>query len=173
MNSTFGMFYYALLPSYLAFVDWPKAPLQVRYDEDHGLWGRSLKLLRQLDTAGTFNWVPFDSGEKEEAIPQLYPRKRLLLLDHGKSYSGFEALKRILLFTPFLYFFYVDLLGRQPHFFQYHRWLAAAVLAVFTPFLSPAGEAAYNWMMSRRSSSLARVTEEKNCKKEMIVSGQN
>jgi hypothetical protein len=173
MNSTFGMFYYAMLTSYLAFVEWPKAPLQVQYDEDHGLWGRSLKLLQRLDTATIFNWTAFDSVQKENGVLRPRPQRRLLLLDRGKSYSGFVAFKRILLFTPFVYLSYVILLGRQPHFFQYHRWLAAAILAVFTPFLSPVGEAVYDRIVSRRRSSSARVSEEKGCNEEMIVGGQN
>jgi hypothetical protein len=147
--------------------------LQVQYDEEHTLWGRSLRLLQRLDTDGTFNWVPFGFRQKENGVLQPHPHGRLLLLDDGKSYSGFAALKRILLFTPFVYFSYTILLGRQPHFFQYHRWLAAAVLAAFTPFLTPVGEAAYNWILSRRRSSSAGVSEEKDCKEEMIVGGQN
>ena len=175
MNSTFGMFYYAMLASYLAFVEWPRAPLQVRYDEDHGPWGRSLTRLQRLDTGRVFNWIAFDSNQKENGVlqPHPHPPGRLLVLDDGKSYSGFAALKRILLFTPFVYFSYVILLGRQAHLLQYDRWLAGAALAVFTPFLTPVGQAAYDWIVSRRRWTSTGVSEEKSCKEEMIVGGQN
>jgi hypothetical protein len=131
MNSTFGMFYYAMLASYLAFVDWPTLPLEVRFDEAKVPWSKARRLLERLRAAGIFAWKPRDSSQKLEA-----GSRGLLVMDRGKSYWGLAAVKRVLLFTPLTYFSYVILLGRQPHFFQYHRWLAAGVLALFTPYLS-------------------------------------
>jgi hypothetical protein len=148
MNSTFGMFYYAMLSSYLAFVDWPALPLQVRYDEARAPWGKARRLLERLDTAGIFEWKPLARNEKPE-----YSSRDLMVVDRGKSYWGFVAIKRVLLFTPVTYFSYVILLGRQPHLFQYHRWAAAGVLAFFTPFLSPLFGAGYQWISKSRPSS--------------------
>jgi hypothetical protein len=146
MNSTFGMFYYAMLASYLAFIDWPTLPLEVRYDEAKAPWSR---LLERLDTAGIFEWNTLTPKEALERGSH-----DLVVVDRGKSYRGFVALKRVLLFTPLTYFCYVILLGRQPHFFQYHRWAAAGVLALFTPFLAPLFGVGYRWIRNSRPSTI-------------------
>src|SRR5262249_54343260 len=44
MNTTFGMFYYATLASYLSFVDWPLRPGIVLYDGDCGFCDRTRRL---------------------------------------------------------------------------------------------------------------------------------
>jgi hypothetical protein len=146
MNSTFGMFYYAMLASYLAFVDWPTLPLEVRYDQAKAPWRR---VLERLDTSGIIAWTPLTADEALERGSH-----DLLVVDRGKSYRGFVALKRVLLFTPLTYFCYVILLGRQPHFFQYHRWAAAGVLALFTPFLAPLFGVGYRWIRNSRPSTI-------------------
>jgi hypothetical protein len=146
MNSTFGMFYYAMLASYLAFVDWPTLPLEVRYDQAKAPWRR---VLERLDTSGIIAWTPLTADEALERGSH-----DLLVVDRGKSYRGFVALKRVLLFTPLTYFCYVVLLGRQPHFFQYHRWAAAGVLALFTPFLAPLFGVGYRWIRNSRPSTI-------------------
>src|SRR5262249_372036 len=74
------------------------------------------------------------------------------LVGRNRVLSGFAAFKRILLLSPLAYVCYVILLARQPRFFQYHRWLAAAVLIFFTPFLTPLGEAAWRWLNRSRAS---------------------
>jgi hypothetical protein len=145
MNSTFGMFYYAMLASYLAFVDWPKPSLKVVYQKNLGSVGDLLRLLERLDIDKRFNWMPFYSLRDRSGLTEARPDKIFFLLDHDRVYRAFAALKRILLWSPATYFFFVILMGRQPHFFQYHRWLAAAVLVFFTPFLAFLGNWLYRW----------------------------
>jgi len=160
MNSTFGMFYYAMLASYLAFVEWPKPPLVVVYDNQR----RSLDSIRRffvwVDTAGQFTWVPFHSQPAPSDLALKQPQNSLLLLYQGKVLRGFAAFKRLLLWNPLFYFGYVILLGRQPRFFQYHRWVAVFVLAMFTPFLAFAGESAYQWILHRRQQFSGDPMEE-------------
>jgi hypothetical protein len=167
MNTTFGMFYYAMLASYLAFVEWPAMQLEVRYDPTSSRWDGARRILARLDTARVFRWVPYLSIQVDTRTGQASSGAILYLRDRDKSYFGFDALKRILLFTPFTYVCYVILLGRQPVFFQYHRWLAAAALVIFTPFISRVGP-----RKNPRSLTVARVSEEIDCK-EIIMGGQN
>ena len=144
MNSTFGMFYYAMLASYLAFVEWPEHPLEVRYDSEHRMCDAGRRLFSWFDMTGLFTWATLDSMHQHNLLSK--PRSCLLVMAKGKTYSGFDAFKRMLLWNPLAYFGYVILLGRQPRFFQYHRWLAAAVLVVFTPFLASLGRPFHPWM---------------------------
>lgn len=125
MNSSFGMFYYAMLASYLAFVDWPRPPLQVTCEPD-----LVARFLQRLDIPKIFEWACHTrEGSAEHG--------ELVLQERGRVYTGFSAFKRILLLSPAAYFALVIVLGRQPRVFQYHRWLAAAIVALFTPFLAP------------------------------------
>ena len=155
MNTTFGMFYYAMLASYLAFVDWPQRPFDVLYDDDGT--GRSLlRFLQFIDVNRLFTWkrlhVPLSAS---------CPKKRmnLVLLSCGEAYSGFAAVKRILLLSPVAYFGYVALLSRQPQFLQYHRWLAAAVLIPSLPFLESSIENTYRGIVYYFSSARRRKHE--------------
>ncbi len=148
MNSTFGMFYYAMLASYLAFVEWPQPPLEILYDDHPAMDDAVRRFFLRLDITSLFNWRPSPRASPLLSGSQLH--KTPLLLEGSRVHRGWGAFKRMLLLNPFAYFCYVILLGRQPHFFQYHRWLAAAVLAVFTPFLDPVGDAAYRWAARRR-----------------------
>jgi hypothetical protein len=138
MNSTFGMFYYAMLASYLAFVDWPAAPLLVFYPDGSRLgW-----FLQRLDIPRAFEWRPLAPTGGDTAWAPGLPDD-LTLSENGVVYAGFAALKRILFLSPAAYFAMVILLGRQPRAFPYHRWLAAAVVVLFTPFLSAFGQTIY------------------------------
>ena len=155
MNSTFGMFYYAMLASYLAFIDWPRPQLKVVYQDDLGYVARLLQLLERLDADRLFEWGPFSIAHEREAR-RASPYKILFVLDHEQIWRGLAALKRIMLLTPAAYFFAVILLARQPHFFPYLRWLAAMVFLFFTPFPGFISERVYRWAIHHGESPVAR-----------------
>jgi hypothetical protein len=159
MNSTFGMFYYAMLASYLAFVEWPKPPLQIDYQDDLGFVGGVLRWLERLDADKRFHWAPFSARDRN-GISGAQGDKVFFLIERSRIYTGFAAFKRVLLLSPATYFFFVVLLGRQPHWFQYHRWAAAAVLIFFTPFLAFLGESIYRWAI-HHGPGLPRATTSK------------
>ena len=150
MNSTFGMFYYAMLASYLAFVEWPHSSLQVAYNSDLGIIGTVLRFLQRVDVDRRFRWEPF-SAQDQNGISMARCYKVFFLLEGDRIYRGFAALKRVLLLSPVTYFVLVILLGRQPRWFLYHRWAAAAVLVLFTPFLAFIGERLYRWAIHHGS----------------------
>lgn len=151
MNSTFGMFYYAMLASYLAFVEWPKLSPEVAYQNDLGFVGAALRFLQRCDVDGRFQWAPFAVPE-QKGISQATCYKIFVVLDGSRIYRNFAAFKRVLLLSPVTYFLFVLLLGRQPRFFQYHRWVAAAMLVLFTPFLAFIGERLYRWAIRHGDS---------------------
>lgn len=132
MNSTFGMFYYAMLASYLAFVDWPAMPLKVNYEDKN----RLARFLQRLDVPKIFTWAPYPRGDGSQP-------DELVLVEGDRVYAGFSAFKRILLLSPVFYCAMVVLLARQPRAFLYHRWLAIVAVAFFTPFLAPLWQRLY------------------------------
>lgn len=132
MNSTFGMFYYAMLASYLAFVDWPSVPPKVTYEDRDRLGG----FLQRFDIPKIFEWTQRPLNDSPH-------RGEIVLMEGDRVYAGFSALRRILLLSPAFYCVMVVLLARQPHTFLYHRWLAACAVAFFTPFLAPLWERLY------------------------------
>lgn len=168
MNTTFGMFYYAVLASYLAFVRWPSRSFQVVYDDGNKV-GRFLK---HLDIPKLQHWVSLNLSQNQTANARgtLVPN-RLFLLESGRVYGGFEAVKRILILSPFAYFCLITLLAHQPHWFQYHRWLAAAVVGLFTPFLGWLGQWLYSVLAGRRCRVDAVLENERPAT--FVLHGQN
>jgi hypothetical protein len=162
MNSTFGMFYYAMLASYLAFVEWPERLPEVRYDSNYRMCNSAGRLFSWFDTAGLFTWTKEGSTHEDNLVSK--PRSCLLLVDNGNTYSGFDAFKKMLLWNPLAYFGYVILLGRQPRLFQYHRWFAAAVLIAFSPVLASLGRAVYRWGVHRQQLPTTATTKKSAAK---------
>src|SRR5262249_18636511 len=146
MNSTFGMFYYAMLASYLTFVEWPERPLEIRYDRSRGALAATQRFLSWFDTYGQLTWTPFELKQKGTITSGPQAKGCLVLLDRNRTFRGFEAFKGMVLWNPLAYFGYAILLGRQPRGFQYHRWLAAIVLLVFAPFLGSVVKACSEWI---------------------------
>lgn len=144
MNTTFGMFYYAMLASYLAFVEWPQGPFEVFYDEKDRRWRRITRFSQVIDVTKLFTWRPLHV-RANAFCPR--GRTRVLLLTCGKLYSGFSAFRLVLLLNPVVYFGYVILLSRQPRFLEYHRWLAAAVLIAFLPIVQTLIESAHSGLL--------------------------
>jgi hypothetical protein len=78
----------------LALVNWPALPVTVLYDPDHGFGRRARKFLQLWDLDGNFRWTP---------SPCVGSRTGLCLLAGEKTYSGFRALRMIVLLNPITY----------------------------------------------------------------------
>src|SRR5207302_3228650 len=91
MNSTFGMFYYAMLISYLAFVEWPEPRILVAYDSDSGSYDTIRRWLSRLDAERNFNWRPLRSGaDRLRAREQVFANK-LRVTWRGEWLTGASA----------------------------------------------------------------------------------
>jgi predicted DCC family thiol-disulfide oxidoreductase YuxK len=149
MNTTFGMFYYAMLISYLAFVEWPQPGAFVFYDNDCGFCDAARRWFQRSDPERTFEWKPLGSAIGHYGIPASELREKLHLVSRGKTFSGFSAFKVMVLYTPLAYLLYACIASLQARVPGY-RWLAIFVLAIFSPFMQAAGDKAYNWIARHR-----------------------
>jgi len=149
MNSTFGMFYYAMLISYLAFVEWPVSGAIVFYDSDCGLCEATRRWFMCSDPERTFHWAPIQAAVNRYGISGEILKEKLRLILRGKTFSGFSAFKALVLYNPLLYMLFACVACLQPRVPGY-RWLALAMIAIFSAPMTPIGEAAYNWVSRHR-----------------------
>jgi hypothetical protein len=155
---TFGLFFYGVLSSYLAFVKWPPLPMTVLYDAACEFCVKGRRLLEGIDLEDLFHWVPNQPGEPGHAPPEDSPHRTMQLIADGKTYAGFEALKMILLYNPVTYFvldvILVVLMASQLEWVRLREWIVVLVFLTFSPLFSPVGRAVYN-----RGARLRRRTE--------------
>ena len=149
MNSTFGMFYYAMLISYLAFVEWPKPGALVFYDGDCGFCDATRRWFVRSDPERGFNWVPLQSAVNRYGISTELLAEKLHLILCGKTFRGFSAFKVLVLYNPLMYMLFASIACLQPRVPGY-RWLAIAVIAIFSAPMRPIGESAYDWISRHR-----------------------
>jgi predicted DCC family thiol-disulfide oxidoreductase YuxK len=148
---TFGMFYYAMLASYLAFVSWPKEPLTVLYDGACAFCSRTQLRLQKLDFDHIFRWLPFQSSQQSFLTSEEKLEKRLHLLDHDRSYDGFSALRIFGLYNAVGYFVVAVCLSLpEPHGVHYRRWIAVTLLALISPPFIPVGQFFYDMIARSR-----------------------
>ncbi len=154
---TFGVFFYAMPISYLAFVAWPRSGVIVLYDGDCGFCTRTRQLLERFDIDGQFAWKAFQRAEDLHGIPEEALRQRLYVVTEDKKYSGFSAFRIMALYNPLTYFvLLLSLIPPQPKLFHYRYWLAASFLLFFSPVFVPVGEAVYSWVARNRHHILSR-----------------
>ncbi len=113
-GSTFTMFWYALLAACLALVEWPVHRPSVHYPAD-GPLGRLTHLLRKLDLGQAFAW------NREEG-------SKLRIVIGERVLSGRDALARVLLYHPTLYFIFFAVAA--VHRADVHRCAALIAIAV-------------------------------------------
>jgi predicted DCC family thiol-disulfide oxidoreductase YuxK len=165
MHSAFTMFYFAILASYLAFVEWPERAMPVLYDSDCGFCQSVRRWFQRVDLEKAFAWVPFQRAPQEWGISIEASSAKLHLVLDDEVYRGFDAFKLLVLFNPVSYFVFATLMAGQPDFFRYRRWLGIIALAIFTPKLTPAGDVVYNIIagnrhfFSRRGCSIPEADE--------------
>jgi hypothetical protein len=93
-GTTFTLFFYSMTAASFAFVCWPDAPVIVAYDADRGItkWLRSF--VERCDFDRRFMWTPLKND----------PRDWLQIQKKGKAFSGFRALRMLVLLNPVTYF---------------------------------------------------------------------
>ncbi|MES1256914.1 MAG: hypothetical protein ABUS51_00730 [Acidobacteriota bacterium] len=89
-GTTFTLFFYSMTAASLAFVMWPAAPIPVLYNPQSGFGGRARRFLQAWDLDGRFHWTPSET--------------RLRLQTGETPYTGFRALRMLVLLNPVTYF---------------------------------------------------------------------
>lgn len=147
---TFGVFYVAILASYLAFVAWPRS-LTMLYDGDCGFCDASRRLFTRLDLEGRTRWIPYQAATSRYGISEEALQQRAHLVVDGRVYAGFAAFKQLLLYNPVTYFVLAVALSLpEPAGWHPRRWLAVALCVVFFPLTEPLGERVYRLVARNR-----------------------
>ena len=105
-GTTFTLFFYSMTAASLAFVNWPEGPLHVMYDARRGLARRARRASELLDMEGKFAWTPVEVGTNF--------RGWLELRNGGSRWTGFRALRTIVLFNPLTYLVIAGLIAIAP-----------------------------------------------------------
>lgn len=134
VHTTFGMFYYATLASFLAFVDWPLPALVLSSSSRAG--ERIWRIFARFDLDHLFKFdfheVSFQGAGRnhgESAIASLY------LSAGGRVYAGLSALYMALVYNPLTYLVFAILLSLPVPSNSPFRAGCAIILVLF---LSPA-----------------------------------
>lgn len=93
-GTTFTLFFYSMTAASLAFVTWPEGTVEVLYNPRLAWAERARKFFQSWDLDGRFLWTPTPAGMG----------KNLELLAGDKVYSGFRALRMVVLLNPVTYF---------------------------------------------------------------------
>ncbi len=122
----FGIFYGALMASYLSCVAWPKSSI-VFYNDKNTFWRVAGAFWKRIDFDGIFRW----RGMNELPQNNLTPTENLCLEQDGRRYIGFQASKRGVLYTPFPYFVLVFcLVFPQEEYAKYRYWAVFVFMLV-------------------------------------------
>ncbi|HLH29974.1 MAG TPA: DCC1-like thiol-disulfide oxidoreductase family protein [Terriglobia bacterium] len=147
---TFGLFYFAALVSYLSFLEWPRS-VHVLYDGDCGFCESTRRFFEAITVEPIAEWRPFQAATELFGISEEALAKRIHVIVDNKIYSGFTAIKMLLLYNPFVYFVIAAILAvPEPDAFPYRRWLAIGLWATFTPFFDPVGQYIYDAVAHNR-----------------------
>jgi predicted DCC family thiol-disulfide oxidoreductase YuxK len=139
---TFGLFYFAVLASYLSFIEWPRSKVSVLYDGDCGFCESTRRFFERIAIEPIAEWRPFKAGDSKE---------RIQVIVDERVYSGFAAIKMLLLYNPAVYFVIAAMLAvPEPDGFPYRRWMAMLLWIVFSPFCNPLGERVYDFIAHNR-----------------------
>jgi hypothetical protein len=134
-GTTFTLFFYSMTAASFAFFTWPEDPVRVFYDEGRALSRRMKAFFSAWDFDGIFLWVSEHSRGTQATGPQVR------VLAGSTAYSGFRALRMLLLLNPVTYFViagsiaaFDDLPGSQGAL--YRRLIAALSLILLMPPLA-------------------------------------
>ncbi len=140
----------AVLSPLLLVAEWPRGRALVIYDGECGFCVRAKRFLERLDWGRVFQWLPLQAPWAQElGIPIEALQARLHLIAGDRVWTGFAAFRAMALYNPLSYFVAIVLLLVAAHF-GLSNWLMAALLLLFAPFLTPAGEAVYDWVARNR-----------------------
>lgn len=106
-GTTFTLFFYSMTAASLAFFSWPADPVLVFYDGGRKMTQRARSFFEAWDLDGMLVWIPYQSATAAQyELPASYDTRRWLVLFLGpnKVYSGFRALRMMVLLNPITYF---------------------------------------------------------------------
>ena len=153
---TFGVFFYVMPISYLAFVEWPRSKVLLLYDGDCGFCSRMRRVMERFDLEGLFTWKPFQQPDDLHGISEEALHQRLYIVTQDKKYSGFAAFKMMALYNPLTYFvLLLPLMLPQGVYLHHRSWLVIAFLLFFSPIFAPIGERVYSWIARNRHRILS------------------
>ena len=96
-GTTFTLFFYSMTAASLAFVAWPDAPVTVLYNAQSAFGKRARSLLQPWDLDRRFRWTQS-------------PLRLQLQTGYG-TYSGFRAVRMLILFNPVTWFVIAGLIA--------------------------------------------------------------
>ncbi|WP_162539249.1 HTTM domain-containing protein [Granulicella sp. WH15] len=131
VGNTFTLFFYGMNAASFAFVTWPSSPMKATYDPAHRMTAALQKLLEWIDLDHRVIWTPLPITG---AVP-------LELAAEGRSYSGFRALRMIVLFNPVTYLVFTAAMaasgnGESLGLAIYRRVLVGTALVLLMPPLA-------------------------------------
>jgi hypothetical protein len=140
-GTTFTLFFYSMTACSLAFVTWPDAPLRVLYNPDRKFLKRVRKFFESWDVDGRFLWTPYQPGHPSPyVVPAGAVCVPLHLLAGPKIYSGFQALRMIVLCNPITYFVIAASIGALDNLpgqgALYRRLIVGTALVLLMPPLA-------------------------------------
>jgi hypothetical protein len=135
MGRTFGMFYFATLSSFLAFVEWPRFPMTVVDAGTGEMHSRLRKGLARIDFDGCFKFTSTSTPVTDTDTCHQGVVSGLSLVAPEQTYKGITALYMILVYNPFTYLLFALALS-LPRPVSSPIRLAAA--SIFLLFVSPA-----------------------------------
>jgi hypothetical protein len=126
-GTTFTLFFYAMTACSLAFVTWPEAPVSVLYSPERGSSELARKFFQSWDLDGRFVWTPRSTAGLRLALGE-------------NVYSGFRAVRMMVLLNPITYFAIagsIAVLGDVPGpAAVYRRLIVGTCLVVLMPPLA-------------------------------------
>lgn len=133
-GGTFGMFYFATLSSFLAFIEWPPCSTILVYAGEGARRRNVQRALRRLDLEDCWEWSTTPVIQQEPEVGE----RGLLSLQisvSGKAYEGLPALYAMMLCNPLTYFAFAILLSLPRSAHSLYRDVLAIILLLF---VSPA-----------------------------------
>ena len=163
-GTTFTLFFYSMTACSLSFVTWPDAPLRVLYDSERKFFSGCRKFFELWDVDGRFLWTPYQSTlSGPYDIPADAAHVPLHLVAGGKIYSGFQAVRMIVLYNPVTWFVLAASIAAVENApgpaALYRRLIVGAALVLLMPPLAYlADRASRRFQRPRSYSSLPLVS---------------
>jgi len=105
-GASFGMFFHLAPVCYLILAEWPKEPIQVRYQEGRPFWARLRRWFERFDFDRFFKWRPVrQADEVRHAGTENKGHAEILSVEvDGKTETGFRGLRLLFLYNPLTWF---------------------------------------------------------------------
>ena len=114
------------------------------FDGDCGFCTRSVRFGQSLDWLKTLRWLPrFSEEAKKLGVPLEASERALQMVQSGKVYSGWRALKRMAIRFPLFWIVSAALVWLTP-------WSALVIALGLSPLANLAGDPVYAWIARNR-----------------------